>query len=261
MFPVFSIGPWHDISTYALAYAVAISIGGTLAYRRLLVFKLPRRTIWLNTLWLAGAVLAGLEGPSLLGMAVNRVSPGILGGNAPTSRVYTALAAGIFVGVFRARRERVDFWRAADRAVLGFALGYGLARFGCYAAGCCGGMRTDASWAVFLPNEAGEWAMRYPMQMISGVAELAIFAGLMLFERARERHGADHPLPGLVFLLYVLLFCLERFAVEFFRADWVALVGPFSAVHVGMFAGMCVSAALIAWRFAQPRATHLSASA
>jgi phosphatidylglycerol:prolipoprotein diacylglycerol transferase len=133
-----------------------------------------------------------------------------------------------------ARRCRLDLLAALDNLLPVFALAYSLGRLGCLAAGCCGGRPTEAALSLYFPDEHGVWAHRYPTQIISSVFQLLLFLWLA---RARpwpawlNRRGARAA-------TYALLFCVERFTLEFLRADYRPLVGPFSLPHLWMLAGM-----------------------
>ena len=59
------------------------------------------------------------------------------------------LAAWWFV-----RRRRLDAWRIADLAAPSIALGYAIARIGCFGAGCCYGAPTDLPWGVLFPGHS-----------------------------------------------------------------------------------------------------------
>jgi len=50
---------------------------------------------------------------------------------------------------------------------------------------------------------------------------------------------------GFLFCLYIGLFCLERFSMEWLRADATPLWGPLSWAHLVTLAGMGAVAAVI----------------
>lgn len=247
MHPTIHLGAL-EISSYGLAYTVAFLVAGVVAYGRLQALGLPRQRVEGFVLWgVAGAGL-GLFAPILVSMGLSLAATGTWPQEFAAMRVYYALAGCLLACGLYARMRPFPLRRAMDHACPAFPLGYGLARIGCFAAGCCGGKETDAFWAVYMPNEAGIWAMRYPTQLMSGLMQLVIFAGLMGFMRWREKQGhpADAPFPGFVVLLSTFLFGFERFFVEFFRADTVPLWGALSGVHLGMLGIMAVCLGLVA---------------
>lgn len=99
----------------------------------------------------------------------------------------------------------------------GLALGHGLGRLGCFAAGCCWGQQCRSPWAVTFTNEDAHELTGVPLnvplhptQIYESLAEMAIFAVLML--RLRQPHRDGH-----VIGLYLVLYSVARFAVEFLR--------------------------------------------
>jgi len=52
-------------------------------------------------------------------------------------------------------------------AFLAVPLAEAIGRWGCLAAGRCGGWVSDSRMALYLPNTEGIWATRYPTQMLA----------------------------------------------------------------------------------------------
>jgi len=87
-----------------------------------------------------------------------------------------------------------------------------LGRLGCLCNGCCYGVPTDLPWGMSFPIQ-GEWSRpRHPTQLYEVVILLALSIFLHFYYR-RNR------IPGLVMVGYGYLYGLERFAIEFFRAE------------------------------------------
>lgn len=245
MFPIITLGPWQ-IGTYRLIYALAFLIAGVFAYLRLQALAVPRRQIEGFVVWgVAGAGL-GLVAPALIETAYRLAATGRWPDHTTPVRIYYVAAGCLLACVGYAVRVGFPLRRGLDLGCPAFTLGGALARIGCLAAGCCGGKVTDAFWGMSMPDEAGVWAVRYPTQIMSGVLLGSICAALLLFTRWRARAGkaADYPFPGFVLLLSTFLFALERFFVEFFRADSLPQWGPLSAVHLGMLTTMIAALAL-----------------
>jgi hypothetical protein len=59
-----------------------------------------------------------------------------------------AIATAIYI----IRARRIPIWQVGDLAAPSLALGYGIARIGCFAAGCCYGAPTDLPWGVVFPG-------------------------------------------------------------------------------------------------------------
>jgi phosphatidylglycerol:prolipoprotein diacylglycerol transferase len=138
-----------------------------------------------------------------------------------------AIATAIYI----IRARRIPVWQLGDLAAPSLALGYGIARIGCFAAGCCYGAPTDLPWGVQFP---GHTHAVHPTQLYAMAMNLLIFAGLSWWEPRRR-------FAGQLFALFLILHGLYRFINEFFRA------GATSALMFGMFTyGHLVAASVIA---------------
>ncbi|MBF0569542.1 MAG: prolipoprotein diacylglyceryl transferase [Candidatus Omnitrophica bacterium] len=106
------------------------------------------------------------------------------------------------------------------------ALGQAIGRIGCLLNGCCYGK--PASWGIYFPN-FGERLQ--PTQIYMSLSELAIFLILRAVQPKVKRGGQ-------LFILYLLLASIERFFIEFARADhenlWLGL-SVFQYVCVTIF--------------------------
>jgi prolipoprotein diacylglyceryltransferase len=110
---------------------------------------------------------------------------------------------------------------------------------------------TSSPLGLYLPDQHGNWAVRYPTQVWSGLFEVLLFVGLLRFSAWQETYRADRHVPawllrdGTLTFLYLFLFCLERFLLEFLRQDYMPIWGPFSLPHLLMLAGMTLVLALL----------------
>lgn len=102
----------------------------------------------------------------------------------------------------------------------GIALGHVVGRFGCLLAGCCYGRPTDVSWAITFTNPIANANVGtplnlplHPTQLYDAGAELLILAILLLTERRGKAFA------GRTFWLYIGLYAISRFIIEFFRGD------------------------------------------
>ena len=100
----------------------------------------------------------------------------------------------------------------------GIALGHVVGRFGCFFAGCCWGKPTDVPWAITFTNPYAAANVGtplnvplHPTQLYEAGAE-ALILGLLL---ATERRGRNY--PGRTFWLYMLLYAISRFIIEFYQ--------------------------------------------
>lgn len=132
---------------------------------------------------------------------------------------YGGLLAGLAVGIWYIRRSGLPIWTAADVCAPAVAVAHAFGRVGCFAAGCCYGIPTDAPWGVtFTSSYSGTLVgvplniALHPTQLYSALGNLLIFAGLLWFY-PRKRFD------GQVFWVYMLSYGVFRFVVEFWRGD------------------------------------------
>ena len=133
---------------------------------------------------------------------------------------YGGLIAALLVAVWLVRRYNLALWTTADLFAPGIALGHVIGRFGCLMAGCCYGRPTSVPWAITFTNPEAAANVGtplgvplHPTQLYDAGAELAILLLLL----STERRGKTF--SGRTFWLYVLLYGISRFVIEFFRGD------------------------------------------
>lgn len=127
------------------------------------------------------------------------------------------------------KRDGFPFWKAADMAGFAIPLGLGFGRMGCLLAGCCFGQRTDGPLGLVFPpgspaSEA-QWKLHelanlrlpshavHPTQIYESALSFGIAAVCLLWVHGRKRYD------GQVFVAFLALYALGRFALEFLRAD------------------------------------------
>lgn len=136
------------------------------------------------------------------------------------------------------RWHRMPVWSYGDVLAPGLALGQVTGRLGCWFNGCCYG-REDHAHGVVFPS-LGDGIPHLPTMLYEAAFCLALAAGLTWFWPKRR-------FDGQVFWLYVLLYAVGRFAIEFLRGDdergtlistalspsqWISVLGL--ALAVGM---------------------------
>ena len=135
--------------------------------------------------------------------------------------VYGGLLAALLAGAVYGRRRGVSFLKLADLAAPGFALGQCVGRWGNFInREAYGAAITSPRWQFFpaAVNIGGEW------HAATFFYESAWCLLICLFLLLMERRGRLKR-PGDAFLWYVLLYAMERAAVEGLRTDSL-LLGP-----------------------------------
>jgi phosphatidylglycerol---prolipoprotein diacylglyceryl transferase len=142
---------------------------------------------------------------------------------------YGGLILAVTVALWYIRRVGLPLWTTCDVFAPGIALGHVVGRFGCLFAGCCYGKPTNLPWAItfhdpFAQQNVGTPLNQplHPTQLYEAGAEFLILLLLL----GTERKGK--PFPGRTFWLYMLLYAVSRFIIEFFRGDERGSVGMFS---------------------------------
>jgi phosphatidylglycerol:prolipoprotein diacylglycerol transferase len=103
----------------------------------------------------------------------------------------------------------------ADLFAPSVALGLSFARIGCFMAGCCYGKETVLPWAVTFthPQSLARLGVRlHPTQLYEAAGCLALFLFLTWMEKKKSYEGE-------IFWLFLLVYSLLRFLIEFFRDD------------------------------------------
>ncbi len=128
------------------------------------------------------------------------------------------VAFGLLAGWLYLRLARLPFWPVADWAAPAIALGFFLAKTGCYMGGCCYGTPTALPWGVEFPagslvaQEYGLPHSVHPTQLYDGLYGLAL-GGLLVATRRRQAF------EGQLFLIMALAFMAMRFLSGFVRGD------------------------------------------
>jgi phosphatidylglycerol:prolipoprotein diacylglycerol transferase len=142
---------------------------------------------------------------------------------------YGGLIVAVIVALWYIRRVGLPLWTTCDVFAPGIALGHVVGRFGCLFAGCCYGKPTTRPWGItftdpFAAANVGTplGVALHPTQLYEAGAELLILIVLLVTERK------GRPFPGRTFWLYMLLYAISRFIIEFYRGDDRGTVGMFS---------------------------------
>jgi phosphatidylglycerol:prolipoprotein diacylglycerol transferase len=142
---------------------------------------------------------------------------------------YGGLILAVSVAVLYIRRIGLPLWTTTDVFAPGIALGHVIGRFGCFFAGCCWGKPTNVAWGITfhdlnatLNTGVPVDLKLHPTQLYEAGAEALILAVLLLTEKR------GRAFPGRTFWLYMLLYAISRFVIEFYRGDPRGSIGIFS---------------------------------
>jgi len=144
--------------------------------------------------------------------------------------IHGGLLGGMLVSWLYLKRRAIGFWRMADVVAPTLILGQTFGRFGNFMNGDAHGRPTDMPWGIVFPPEsiAGRQFPSLPLHptmLYEMFFNLSIFVFLWFVLRKREHRD------GYIFAMYVVLYSVGRFVVEYFRADSLML-GPLKAAQV-----------------------------
>jgi phosphatidylglycerol---prolipoprotein diacylglyceryl transferase len=231
MHPIlFPLGP-ITVYTYGVLLAAAYLFGLQLARVRARARGLDGNRILDLGIYI---IISALIGAKLLllvtDFAAFRANPRELLTLARSGGVfYGGLILAVVVALWYIRKIGLPLWTTCDVFAPGIALGHVIGRFGCLFAGCCYGRPTTLPWGItfrdpFAASNVGTplGTPLHPTQLYEAGAELLILGVLLLTERKGK------PFPGRTFWLYMLLYAISRFIIEFYRGDERGMVGMFS---------------------------------
>lgn len=132
---------------------------------------------------------------------------------------YGGFIAAAFFGVWYSHAHRLPMLKVFDVFAPAVVLGQSVGRVGCFAAGCDYGKPTKTWLGVIFTNPVSHdltgvplGVRLYPTQVLESLATLAIFLVLIW----RYRHKTQ---DGQIFILYLTLYGVARFFLEFLRGD------------------------------------------
>ena len=230
---------------------------------RLGPFRLPAYGVFVSMGFFLAAYLAGKRAPregierdSIYDLAFWILLSGVLGArlyfvlqhlgefaSSPVSILFVwrgglAIIGGIVAGAAGAvaycRIKGLPLFKTLDIVAWALPLAQAVGRIGCFFAGCCYGKPCSLSWAVVFKNPdslAPIGVPLHPTQLYHMFSNLLVFFVLSLVYRRKSFEGQ-------ILSLYLMLYSVGRFIVEFFRGDNRGFWGPLSVPQwlcVGMF--------------------------
>jgi phosphatidylglycerol---prolipoprotein diacylglyceryl transferase len=170
------------------------------------------------------SIIAGLVGAKLLLIVVDfdqyRASPRALLDVLQSGGVfYGGLLGGIPVAWWYIRKHGLPLFSTLDVLAPAVALGQCIGRLACFAAGCCYGSSSTMPWSVIFHSEDAHALVGVPLgvplhpsQLYESFGALLLLLFLLAVLKKRKFHGQ-------VFSLYLILYAILRFTLEFFRGD------------------------------------------
>jgi len=120
---------------------------------------------------------------------------------------YGGFIGAMMAGIIYSRVKREPFLVFSDYVITALPLAHALGRLGCFLNGCCYGSITLLPWRVFVNGTP-----RHPVQLYEALLGLMVY-GVLLWAYGRVK------IPGRVLAVYLMLYPVGRFIVEFWRGD------------------------------------------
>lgn len=255
MYPtLFEIGGF-TVTTFGVMMFLAFLAGAWAMAAEMRLRDIDPEIAWDLLVWLA---VGGILGAKLYYLALHpgEVAADPLGSIFSRGGLvwYGGFIGGVVAFTWQVRRRGLPMATLFDTAAPGLALAYAFGRMGCFLVGDDYGLPTDGPLGMVFPRDAaipstagylrsvgGEIPSGvpdaalvpvHPTQLYEIAAALAIFAVL----RAASRRLALA--PGRLFAMYLALYGVERFLIEFLRAKDDRLL-------IGLSTSQFVSLALI----------------
>lgn len=170
------------------------------------------------------SIIAGLVGAKLLLVLVDfdqyRMSPRAVLDILQSGGVfYGGLLGGLPVAWWYIRRHGLPVLTTLDVLAPALALGQGIGRLGCFAAGCCFGSPSSAPWSVIFHDEGAHALVGVPLGVPLHPSQLYESAGAFLLMAALLITLRKRRFEGQVVTLYLISYAILRFALEFWRGD------------------------------------------
>ncbi|MBW6411113.1 prolipoprotein diacylglyceryl transferase [Clostridium weizhouense] len=213
-----------QVKSYGLMIAIGILVAVSLLLKRA-KRKGYNEDSLLNLIILA--IISGVLGGKLLFILTELRSilnnPSILMNFGYGFVIYGAIILGAISIVLYCRKRGWKVMEIMDLTVPGLAIAQGFGRIGCFLAGCCYGAETNLPIGVEFPvnSLAPSGVHLHPTQIYSSVFDFLLGFFLLYYSRKERKSGR-------VLSLYLIIYSIGRFMIEFLRNDPRGNVGMLS---------------------------------
>ena len=137
--------------------------------------------------------------------------------------VYGGIIGGALTIYGFCKLKKIDMLAYLDLMIPSVALAQAFGRVGCFLAGCCYGKETESFLGVVFTNSdfAPNGIKVLPTQLFMAGGDFILMAVLLWY-------AAKRPVRGKTSMLYLMLYSIGRFAIEFLRNDDRGTVGALS---------------------------------
>lgn len=177
----------------------------------------------------------GYDGDSIFNMSMLAIASGVIGGkvfyyiteiksiiNDPSLLkdfgqgfvVYGSIIGGALGVYYYCRKKDFRILSIFDLAIPSLPLAQGFGRIGCLLAGCCYGSDTCLPIGITFKNSpyAPAFTPLFPTQILSSIFDFLLALFLLWIDKKKLKEGR-------LFSLYLIIYSIGRFIIEFFRGD------------------------------------------
>ena len=229
------------IPSYGLMMAIALITALLISYFRAKKAKLDL-DVFSNMAIIA--IICGLAGAYLLYVFVTypikEIWNSIVTGSFEVFKngglvFYGAIIAGFLAAFVYLKIKKQRFLDYAACIVPSVPLAHAIGRVGCFLAGCCYGRCIDTPISVIYKNPIGGAPVGvpvFPIQLVESCCNIVIFIILLLYTRKNIKRRS-------VLFLYMLLYGIERFFLEYGRYDEIR------GIFLGLSTSQWISIAMV----------------
>jgi len=218
---LFTVGPF-EVRYYGLVYAIGFLVTYLLFHRLAKKDRIKNLNPDRVDIFMLYAIIGSIVGARLLDFVF--YNPSIIFTNPIEILMvwhggmsfHGGLIGGALAGLLFCKKYKVSFYKLADFAVLPFAATLFFGRIANFINGELPGTVTNVSWCVQFPSYEG---CRHPSQLYEAAKNLIIFFTLLpLYMKKKLK-------DGVLFWLFVLMYGVLRFIINFWRDDirWLGL--------------------------------------
>ena len=129
---------------------------------------------------------------------------------------YGSLLFAVPIAFWFFKKEKWPLWPMMDLLAITILIIHTSGRLGCFSAGCCYGLPTNAPWGISFTNELSQaeplHTSLHPTQLYEAVFLGLLIIFLIMFKRHKRFEGQ-------LFMIYLMVYSVGRGMIEIFRGD------------------------------------------
>jgi len=147
---------------------------------------------------------------------------------------FGGLIGGIFGGLVYIKMYKLSAPVFVDLVAPCVPLAHAIGRVGCFLAGCCYGIESNLGVNFDRSPAAPHDVRLLPIQLIEANVNLLLVVVILIYEHKKKQKNGE----GKSLLLYLALYSVSRFTLEFFRGD--AVRGVYFGVSTSQIISVCL---------------------